>query len=105
MIRLTLLALTVLTLTIPTAAENIVFPKDAGVVDVTQAPYKAVGDGRTDVTAAIQKASTTTRMPTRLSICPTARISFPTRSSGRPAGTAAWPRSASSSRARAATAR
>jgi hypothetical protein len=36
--------------------ENIVYPADAGVVNVTQAPYFAHGDGKTDDTAAIQKA-------------------------------------------------
>lgn len=37
-------------------AENIVFPEDSGVIDITKAPYNAVPDGKTDATAAIQKA-------------------------------------------------
>jgi len=36
--------------------ENIVFPKDSGVVDLTQAPYSIKGDGATDCTDAIQRA-------------------------------------------------
>lgn len=36
--------------------EDVVFPADAGVVDVSRAPYEAKGDGKTDATAAIQKA-------------------------------------------------
>ncbi|MBV9850876.1 MAG: hypothetical protein JO250_14485 [Armatimonadetes bacterium] len=38
------------------AAENITYPADAGVVNITQAPYNVVPDGKTDVTAAIQRA-------------------------------------------------
>lgn len=37
-------------------AEDIVFPPDAGVVDVKKAPYSATGDGKTDDTAALQQA-------------------------------------------------
>lgn len=40
----------------PGWAENIVFPPDAGVVNVKQAPYNAHGDGVHDDTAAIQQA-------------------------------------------------
>lgn len=37
-------------------AENIVYPPDAGVLNVRQAPYHALGDGIHDDTAAVQKA-------------------------------------------------
>ncbi|MBD3319938.1 MAG: endopolygalacturonase, partial [Chitinivibrionales bacterium] len=37
-------------------SENIVFPSDAGVINVKEPPYNAGGDGRVDDTAAIQAA-------------------------------------------------
>ncbi len=37
-------------------AQSFRFPSDAGLIDVTQPPYHAAGDGETDDTAAIQQA-------------------------------------------------
>ncbi len=37
-------------------AENIVFPDDSGILDLTKPPYGLVGDGKTDNTAAFQRA-------------------------------------------------
>jgi hypothetical protein len=37
-------------------AEDIVFPSDAGVIDVTKPPYSAKGDGKTDDTAPLRQA-------------------------------------------------
>lgn len=38
------------------SVENVVFPADAGQIDITRPPFNAVGDGRHDDTAAIQSA-------------------------------------------------
>ncbi|NJK90767.1 MAG: hypothetical protein HC904_02380 [Blastochloris sp.] len=56
--------------TTPPGSE-IMFPADAGLVDITKPPYLAKGDGVTDDTAAIQKALDERRP---LIFCPRARI-------------------------------
>ncbi|MBD3345493.1 MAG: endopolygalacturonase [Chitinivibrionales bacterium] len=45
-----------ITVVVHAYAENIVFPPDAGIVDVTQYPFNAPNDGVTDATDAIQTA-------------------------------------------------
>lgn len=39
---------------IPAQSENIVFPANSGIVDMSKPPYNLTGDGVTDVTATIQ---------------------------------------------------
>ncbi len=51
-----LLAVALLTFIGVARAENIIFPADAGVIDVTAAPYNADNTGKTDATVAIQTA-------------------------------------------------
>lgn len=74
------------------SAENIVFPPDAGVIDVTQPPFSAQGDGITDDTEALQQALLENSHRNRIIYLPngTYRISrslrWPTAADGGPAG-------------------
>ncbi len=54
--RVCIACLAVLVAAAHAVAENVVFPADAGLVDVTRAPYHMKGDGRTDNTAALRRA-------------------------------------------------
>ncbi|WP_068607268.1 glycosyl hydrolase family 28-related protein [Paenibacillus swuensis] len=56
-----LLVISLLSLAQRVFAENIQYPADAGVIDVTKAPYLADPTGAVDATAAIQKAITDAR--------------------------------------------
>jgi hypothetical protein len=51
-----LTAIVLICLSLPGQSANIVFPDDAGVLDVTKPPYNADKTGTTDATAAIQAA-------------------------------------------------
>jgi hypothetical protein len=51
-----LAVLTVVACAATAGAENIVFPEDSGIVDVTKPPYNLKGDGRTDNTPALREA-------------------------------------------------
>lgn len=56
MSRFSMLCVCLALVNCPVAAEDIRFPASAGLIDLTQAPYGAVGNGIHDDTAAIQRA-------------------------------------------------